>query len=119
MRLQFVQSTICGNSVKGYTAQNISSVLHGLIGQPIVIKCTQAEIQGWTKILEFKSDIFTSLSLTWSISCGNMIELGLDKLFEQINKCKMSSIIMELNFGSKEFNNNDFESGDQLREIWK
>ena len=48
--------------IAGYTSQNIGSTLLGLIGKNPVINCSSAEILGWTRILEYKPEMFTSLS---------------------------------------------------------
>ena len=82
----------------GYTHQNIASVLMGLLDQQPIINCSQSEIQGWTKMLEFKSDLFKSISINWSPECGPLSHLGLDHLFDQVGKSSVRDISLDMNF---------------------
>ena len=100
----------------GYTSQNIASILYGLVGKNPTIHCTSAEIQGWTKILEFKPDIFTSLTFVWSSSSGSLSELNLEKLFENIHRSKINKVHIELQF-SHNSTASEIDPGEQLRYV--
>lgn len=101
--------------IAGYTYQNIASILMGLIGKTPVIRGSSAEIQGWTRILECKPEMFSSLSLIIPSNSKQLSELGLTKLFSSIKKSKISSIILDLNFSSTSFN--EVDPCEQLRMV--
>ncbi len=101
--------------IAGYTYQNIGSIMIGLIGKTPVINGSSAEIQGWTRILEFKPEIFTSLSLIITFNSGTPSEVGLIKLFSSIKKTKISSIKIDLKFSSTSLT--EVEPCEQLRMI--
>ena len=100
--------------IAGYTTQNIGSILLGLIGKTPVINGSSAEIQGWTRILDVKPDMFTSVSITLTISC-QLSELGLVKLFLSIKKSKISSIKIDLKVSNSSIT--ELEPCEQLRMI--
>ena len=101
--------------IAGYTTQNIGSILLGLIGKTPVINGSSAEIQGWTRILDVKPDMFTSVSITLTTSCGPLSELGLVKLFSSIKKSKISSIKIDLKVSNSSIT--EIEPCEQLRMI--
>ena len=84
----------------GYTPQNIGAVLLGLCGhEPVVETSDTAQVRGWTRILEHKPSLFSSLSLLWSssLSCS-MSQLNLGKLFENISRSSIRNILIDLTF---------------------
>ena len=101
--------------IAGYTNQNIASILIGLIGKTPVIKGSSAEIQGWTRILECKPEMFTSLSIIIPANSGPLSELWLKKLFSSIKKSKISRIKLDLNFSSTSLT--EIDPCEQLRMI--
>ena len=101
--------------IAGYTYQNIGSILIGLIGKTPVINGSSAEIQGWTRILEFKPEMFTSLSLILTFNSGPPSEPELTKLFSSIKKTKISSFKIDLKFSSTSLT--EVEPYEQLRMI--
>ena len=101
--------------IAGYTYQNIASILIGLIGKTPVINGSSAEIQGWTRILECKPELFTSLSLIIPSNSVQLSELDLTKLFSSIKKSKISNIKLDVCFSSTLFN--EVDPCEQLRMI--
>ena len=101
--------------IAGYTYQNIGSILIGLIGKTPVINGSSAEIQGWTRILEFKPEMFTSLSLILTFNSGPPSEPELTKLFSSIKKTKISSFKIDIKFSSTSLT--EVEPYEQLRMI--
>ena len=102
----------------GYTPQNIGAVLLGLCGhEPVVETSDTAQVRGWTRILEHKPSLFSSLSLLWSsLSSCSMSQLNLGKLFENISRSSIRNILIDLTFTSSDSNNNvELEPSDQLR----
>lgn len=101
--------------IAGYTYQNIGSILIGLIGKIPVINGSSAEIQGWTRIFEFKPEMFTSLSLILTFNSGPPSEPELTKLFSSIKKTKISSFKIDIKFSSTSLT--EVEPYEQLRMI--
>ena len=95
----------------GYTAQNLGSVLLGLMGHQPLVGCSVPEIVGWSRLLEYRPDMFTSLSLVWSASThAPMPQLNLGRLFEVISRSSITSLDITLDCGDGEH-----EPCDQMR----
>ena len=97
----------------GYSTANVGAILYGLVDDTPKIHCSAAEINGWTRILEFRCETFSSLDLKWSTNCSSLSELNIDKLFKAANKTQIRKINIELDF-SQPHVNTSLDSSEQL-----
>ena len=86
----------------GYSHTNIGSVLTGLEDQTPAILCHHYQIQGWTKILEFKSDLFRSVEVSWTSSCESLSSPILERLFLALGQSSVTDLSLSLCLGDSD-----------------
>ena len=80
----------------GYTHQNIGSVLAGLGDHQPVLHCSQHEVQGWTRVLEFRPDLFRSVEIYWTSSCQSLASPGMERLFQTLSRTSVKDLALSL-----------------------
>ena len=99
----------------GYSTANVGSILYGLADDTPKIHCSEAEVTGWTRILDFRCETFSCLELKWNTSCSSFSELNMGKLFKAIKKTQIKKISIELDFSQPNVNTS-FDASEQLHQ---